>query len=312
LAWSTRSTSPSITDDWTIELAAAGSDFGLYLLTKSHSNEENVFPFGGGLSGHHGKVNDMTFSGGQSDDSARYIATVSDDKMLVVWDLYPTLTIRSPGSPGIEPGPSRPQPTAYVIAFSHPLTSVSSHPSTSKEFLVADARGSIYRTDWRSDPDENQQNSWRNASIIELVDPRALADAVSGVSTRWSGSAAWRRDSIDIIGATYGSKYSLWDLSKLHGGKPTITGTTFPEGGHRFRWCPTYPDYFAISTNSNSKGALIHVHNTAYVNAEPTALTVAPRPLYIRDFDFLATSGIPRIAAAVGREVVIFYIGVES
>ena len=39
---------------------------------------------------------------------------------------------------------------------------------------------------------------------------------------------------------------------------------------------------------------------------------VAPRPLYVRDFDFLAQKGIPRIAAAVGREIVIFYIGVES
>lgn len=58
-------------------LAAAGADFGLHLLNKSSTADENIFPFGGGLSGHHGKVNDMTFCGGRGDDSARYVATVS-------------------------------------------------------------------------------------------------------------------------------------------------------------------------------------------------------------------------------------------
>jgi hypothetical protein len=78
------------------------------------------------------------------------------------------------------------------------------------------------------------------------------------------------------------------------------------------RWCPTFSEYFALSTSSPSKGAVIHVHNTSYINAQPTVFNLAPRPIQIRDFDFLATSGIPRIAAAVGNEAVIFYIGVES
>ncbi|KAI0075802.1 hypothetical protein K474DRAFT_1646034 [Panus rudis PR-1116 ss-1] len=315
LAWSSKTTSPSSTDEWIVELTAAGEDFGLNLLTKTATSEESVFPFGGGLSGHHGKINDISFCGGQSEDSSRYVATVSDDKMLMVWDLHPSVTIRSPGSPEIldETDPAaRPQPTAYVISFPHPLVSVCSHPSTSKEFLVADIRGSVFLTDWRSDPEANEQASWRNASVVELVEPRALADAVTGATKRWSGFAAWRPDSADIVGATYGSRFALWDLSRLQGGKPMVSGISFPEGGHRFRWCPSYPEYFGVSTNSPSKGAVINVHNTAYVNTEPTTFTVAPKPLYIRDFDFLATPGIPRIAAAVGREVVIFYIGVES
>jgi hypothetical protein len=37
------------------------------------------------------------------------------------------------------------------------------------------------------------------------------------------------------IGATYGSRYSIWDLSNLHGGKPNISGPGFAEGGHQFR-----------------------------------------------------------------------------
>lgn len=248
--------------------------------------------------------------------------------MLMVWDLNPALYIASPGSPLSSPTP-RPQPTAYVISFPYPLTTVAAHPSTSKEFLIADARGNIFLTDWRTDPEENEQASWRNSSVIELVEPRALSDTIRGVPNRYAGSVAWRRDSVDMcvspscsvtpltdrscsIGAAYGSRFSLWDLSKLQGGKPNIVGPTFPDGGTRFRWCTTYPEYFAVTTNSTAKGAVIRVYNTSYLQAQPTVFSIAPRPLYVRDFDFVGGKGIPRIAAAVGRELIVFYIGVES
>lgn len=45
---------------------------------------EFIFPFGGGLSGHHGRVNDMAFCGGWGDDSARYVATVSGSFMFTI------------------------------------------------------------------------------------------------------------------------------------------------------------------------------------------------------------------------------------
>ncbi|KAI0340149.1 hypothetical protein BDW22DRAFT_1486417 [Trametopsis cervina] len=315
IAWSSRCTSPSSTDEWSIELTAAGAHFGLFHLSKSHNEAETIFPFGGGLSGHHGKVNDMAFCGGQSEDSWRYVATVSDDKMLMVWDLSPSINIRATNSPGASMDDtieSRPQPTAYVISFPHPLTTVCAHPTTSKEFVIADSRGSVFLTDWRSDPDEDENVSWRNSSVIELVEPRALADSVSGSPARWSGSVGWRRDSVDIIGAVYGNRFALWDISKLQGGKPAITGPSFPEGGTKFRWCPSHHEFFAVTTNSPLKGAVINVYNTSYIQAQPTVFTIASRPLYVRDFDFIFEKGIPRIAAAVGREVIIFYIGVES
>lgn len=117
----------------------------------------------------------------------------------MVWDLNPTINIVSPLSEA-DGTSSRPQPTAYVISFPHPLTSVSSHPSSSKEFLVSDCRGSIFLTDWRSEPGENESEGlspW-NSSVLELVEPRALSDTVTGLSTKWSGSVSWRRDSVDM------------------------------------------------------------------------------------------------------------------
>lgn len=58
-------------------LAVSGADYGLHFLTKIASQTEDVFHFGGGLSGHHGKVNDITFCGGTGAESSRYVATVS-------------------------------------------------------------------------------------------------------------------------------------------------------------------------------------------------------------------------------------------
>lgn len=60
------------------------------------------------------------------------------------------------------------------------------------------------------------------------------------------------------------------------------------------------------------KGAIIHVHNTTFIHAQPNVISIAPRPHRIRDFDFLATRGIPRIAAAVGREIIMFSIAADS
>ncbi|KAJ6546410.1 hypothetical protein DFH09DRAFT_927287 [Mycena vulgaris] len=330
IAFSPRTVSPSCSDDWLIELTAASANFGLHLLTKLSDSDETVFAFGGGLSGHHGRVNDMTFCGGRGEDSTRYVATVSDDKMLMVWDLYPTLDMSSNrmspdslGMSGSSSPPPRLQPTAYVIAFPHPLNTVNSHPSSSKEFLVSDARGSIFLTDWRSDPGDNSDfESWR---LVELVEPYALAATSTGLSVQ-GGWAAWRRDNTDIVGAVYGSRYSLWDMSRLQGGKPT-SGNSFPQGGHRFRsvagmhtvlcgwtltisrWCPTFPDYFAISTQSPIKGAVINIHNTTYT--QPSAMALAPRPHFVRDFDWLS-SRTPRIAAAIGHQVVVFSVVVDS
>ena len=197
-------------------LAVADENFGLFLLTKAYNKPEDSFAFGGGRSGHHGRVNDMAFCGGQATDSARYLATASgeyrarssyaiqgshyfplraDDKMLFVWDLQSSEIPMRDSSYADEPLPARPKPELFAITFPYPLSAVCSHPSTSREFLVADARGSVFLTDWRSDP---EQDGWRHQSVIELVEPRALADAVCGQPGRWSGSIAWRRDSVNM------------------------------------------------------------------------------------------------------------------
>lgn len=122
--------------------------------------------------------------------------TFRDDKMLMVWDLETRVAGGSPSAGSSRAGDrgllDRPQPTAYAIPFPHPLTSVSSHSLSSKEFLVSDNYGSIFLTDWRSDPEEDP----RNLNVVELVEPRALSDAVSGIGSM--GAAAWKADNPDM------------------------------------------------------------------------------------------------------------------
>jgi hypothetical protein len=121
----------------------------------------------------------------------------------MVWDLHPTVDISSSAPSPARSAPQivtsspmdRPQPTAYVIAFPHPLAAISSNPATSKEFVVSDCRGSIFITDWRSDPQDIDQ---RHSSLVELVEPYALAESTMGLCTQWSGSVAWRRDTPDM------------------------------------------------------------------------------------------------------------------
>jgi hypothetical protein len=131
------------------------------------------------------------------------------------------------------------------------------------------------------------------------------------------------------VGASQGSRFAIWDMSKLRGGKPIHTGISFQDGGHAFRyvpsiytraihclspcnsWCPTNPDYFAIAAHSVKRGAVLHVHNIGYVNAQPSIINVAPRPHRIRDFDFMALRGQPLLAIAFSQRVAVFSIGDE-
>lgn len=133
-----------------------------------------------------------------------------DDKMLMVWDLETRAAGRSSSAGSDRAGDrsflDRAQPAAYAIPFPHPLTSVSSHPLSSREFLVSDNHGSIFLTDWRSDPEEDP----RRLNVIEFVEPRALSDAVSGHGSL--GVAAWRADNPDVYVFTNdSSKYHVLD-----------------------------------------------------------------------------------------------------
>jgi len=139
--------------------------------------------------------------------------------MLMVWDLETRAGGGSPSAGSDRGLLDRPQPAAYPIPFPHPLTSVSSHPLSSKEFLVSDNHGSIFLTDWRSDPEEDS----RRLNVIELVEPRALSDAVGGLGT--AGVAAWRADNPDVYVFISNSFLGTDDSRRLSLPLPCVFGS---------------------------------------------------------------------------------------
>jgi len=59
----------------------------MHILTKSDSEEEEIFHFGAGLTGHHGKISDLTFVGGR-ERKARHIASVSGLFLPTEYNIY--------------------------------------------------------------------------------------------------------------------------------------------------------------------------------------------------------------------------------
>ncbi len=181
-------------------LVVAGADGNLRHLSKSMTSEECITNLRGQLTGHQGRVNGLTFCGDpHSDMGWRYVASVggnvisssverllilvADDKLLLIWDLYPETELyemsRAPSSSPSFPSniPCGP-PAAWSMQLSRPLHTVLSHPDNSKEIVVSDDRGSIFIIDWRSDDDDRLSEGTTNTQrriIAEYTDPGCLS-----------------------------------------------------------------------------------------------------------------------------------------
>ncbi|KAG8997532.1 hypothetical protein FRB94_007625 [Tulasnella sp. JGI-2019a] len=357
IAWSSRSTSPSRAASWFLELVVASEDKCLRRLLRSSKQQERVKLFPGGLTGHHGRINDVCFC--TSETYQNYVASVGDDGFLV-WNLYPRIYDESDKDDGDdvthmrldsdqesgdtedeeidqalnadlrrqqtkvsmfysiarmegENAEARPvviddneEPVRafnYPIPFSHPLHSIASHPSSANQFMVSDTHGTVYIIDWTK-LEEEKPEGWRGHRVVELVDPRALTD-----HSAWGGAASWKPDDINVIGATYGSHWCIWDTRKLHGGKPIATGMGQEHGGSRFRWSPINSNLFAISSASPLAGPSIKVYRTQSLDT-PKELNILPHPNQnrVRDFDWLGVthpedSVRAWLAVAIGKRI---------
>ncbi|KAG8880007.1 hypothetical protein FRB98_005379 [Tulasnella sp. 332] len=88
IAWSARSKSPSRAASWFLELVVASEDKCLRRLLSSPKQQERIKLFPGGLTGHHGRINDVCFC--TSETYQTHVASVGDDGFLV-WNLYPRM-----------------------------------------------------------------------------------------------------------------------------------------------------------------------------------------------------------------------------
>lgn len=213
----------------------AGADNNLRLLLQSPTEEggedepnQEVRMFGGGLSGHHKRINDVCFCSSKTYET--HVASIADDG-LILWNLYPSSSEEDAANEAAseQAGTSSynaipvdeidlsvdmsksqarskstadtlpPEPTAYSIKFSHPLHTISSHPLSANQFMVSDSHGKVFLIDWTElDLDNQSVTAWRGHRVVELVDPRAVADSLAGGKVRWSGGASWKRDDINL------------------------------------------------------------------------------------------------------------------
>lgn len=69
------------------------------------------------------------------------------------------------------------------------------------------------------------------------------------------------------------------------------------------------PGLFALSASSPTVGPLLRVYDGAHGASEHTDFMLAAKPLRVGDFDWLGARGkSPQIAAALGRELVVFAV----
>ncbi|KAG8904322.1 hypothetical protein FRB99_001907 [Tulasnella sp. 403] len=231
IAWSPRTVSPSASRKWFLELVVAGADNKLFLLLHSPKQpngditdaESEVRPFGGGLSGHHKRINDICFC--TSETYQTHVASIGDDG-LILWNLYPrineagdlsfgqhssdggddteeedvfqTITSKAPKPYHKSENTLPPQPTAYIIKFPHPLHSIASHPLSANQFMVSDSAGTVFIVDWTKLDSDKPSTMWKGHRVVELVDPRALTDRLTGGKPSWTGGASWKYDDINV------------------------------------------------------------------------------------------------------------------
>lgn len=188
-----------------------------------------------------------------------------DDRTCILWDLYPpqtdtvgdantsqnmSITPGTPHEPSSSSAREAPPPVAYPIPLTHPLNTVCSHPSNVRNIVLSDSRGTLSVLNWMESDEEEAATSgtkpdeatqiWRGHRVAEFIDPEYLGRSAQGISTVWGGGASWKPSDPEIFGATYGSKWHIWSLKSLQGGKPIESGDAFPEGGHRFRYAMSF------------------------------------------------------------------------
>ncbi|CAE7205857.1 unnamed protein product [Rhizoctonia solani] len=329
LDWSPEAVSPNSSDSWNIELGVACADGNMRILRKTPESPPTgeIRLFGGGTTGHSARISSLAFSSARA---GMHVASVGEDCNLLIWNLSKRIKAEDDPDSSMDLGDDQQDqdqaPSAYPIAFSHPLQDVIAHDANARVLLVADSRGTVSLVDWAgAETEEDAPDGWHRQRVVELMDPRRVAEGITGVRTSGvptnsslGGGADWKPDDPNIIGATYGSRWMIWDLRRVQGGKPVATGEGFLSGGHRFRWCPTDENLFAVSTTSPVPGAAIKVYHISFPGA-PRTYQLFGRPHRVRDIDWLTelptssdaqTEGLqtkvpspPWLAVAVGRKV---------
>ncbi|CAD6935236.1 unnamed protein product [Tilletia controversa] len=250
-----------------------------------------------------------------------YLAAAQANGTLTIWTLEPTededdVRDGQDDQPGILA--REPHIVRQAFTYPFPLLTAAFHPHATGTLLVLDAAGSLRMLDWLDPTLSSRTNkaSSLGSSLTArklraqhtFVDPRAYSNArsigrgggavASGSATNaftrstQSGSASWKPQDENVVGALIDGRWSIWDSRTSAGnGLPVEQGESYPErGGDGFKWCPTNAQLFmTFSTASNSAAS-----NGTSQGAGSSFGAAEDYPLTIYDRSSLTLSGAPR------------------
>ncbi|KAG0147543.1 hypothetical protein CROQUDRAFT_655926 [Cronartium quercuum f. sp. fusiforme G11] len=285
-----------------LELLVACADQSLRLVTYETETADapersSIKTFGQGHSGHAGRITSVAWC--SVPGYANVIASAASDNCCLIWntDCGPNET-------------ATPAPTLVGPLRFTPL-SISFHPTSSSRLMVYDSTGTLKLIDWTKPS---------RPIVISLHEPRTLIRKLNspGELERF-GMAEWKTDEPDVFGAVKGNRWFAWDLRLTKGGNPIATGEAWGGGvvPDVFRWCPTNPRLFALSTSSPNAstmgGGAIQLYYTSFPQSPRTVrlpLDISQSRMRVHDIEWqpICTAG-DVLCVAVGRQLVWVQVG---
>jgi len=297
-----------------IEVLVACADQKMRLLTyqiptDSHPGGTRRRCFGQSNSGHAGRITSVAWCAVPG--YANVIGSAATDKCVLIWNLESSVDTEEGDS---EETISPPTPTLIGPFKSTPMT-ISFHPTSSSRLMVYDANGTIKLIDWTKPG---------RPIVICLIEPRTLVNQLNCLNPVGDclGMADWKADEADVFGALNGNRWAVWDMRSTRAGTPLAAGEVWGPSvvADVFRWSPSHPRMFAISSSSphaaNSGTGAIQVYYLSFPQA-PRTVQLAGHPTQARtrvhDFDWQPMCPEADVlCVATGRQLVWIKLGMRD
>ncbi|MBW0481442.1 hypothetical protein O181_021157 [Austropuccinia psidii MF-1] len=294
-----------------IELLVACADQKLRLLSYQASQGDTPAKstsriFGQGHSGHSGRITSIAWC--SVPGYANVVASAATDKCVLIWNLDTT------DSTAQNAELTPPAPTLIGPFKLTPLT-ISFHPTSSSRLMMHDTSGTIKLIDWTKP---------NHPILIYLIEPRTLINKLHSHNAGGEriGMAEWKINEADVFGALTGNRWAIWDLRSMRAGTPMAVGDAWGPGvvADVFRWCPTNPRLFALSTsspNASTSGiGAVQVYSTSFLHsprATQLPAYLVPSRSRVHDIEWQPmNSDADVLCIAVGRQLIWMRLGMRE
>ncbi|WFD43500.1 hypothetical protein MPSI1_002162 [Malassezia psittaci] len=223
----------------------------------------------------------------------QYLATACSDNSLQLWDLEPA----QGGAP-----------VYRTLMVKEPVQTVAFHPRLPKLLLVVDASGTGRFIDWFASFAPGSHKLQTAASFSEAK--AVAANFTQGVQSL--GQAAWQAQNPDLVGAVFGSRWSIWNVAADNSMAAQLqvsgkTGTHVQPGHGFFAFATTNSRLFSVANQTLSHAQLastrslangLDLHSRATADSDSTiqiidlAFPQSPRTIAVHNQTAQVPSGV--------------------